>query len=88
MDVSRYIHTFFFFFLEREKPESCLECQGQICHKDIIALGERTSVAFYVTCANEKRVRARSGENRRYDSIFGPFEKCSYFSSPGFLLYR
>lgn len=41
-----FILFLIFFFLEREKSESHLECQGQICHKDIIALGEWTSVAF------------------------------------------
>lgn len=49
----------------------------------------RMDICCLLSRVNEKRVRATSGENRRYDSIFfGPFEKCSYFSSPGFLLYR
>jgi len=34
-----FLIPFSFSFLEREEPESCcLECQGRVCHKDIIAL--------------------------------------------------
>lgn len=44
-DVSYFIYAqhvnwiFFPSFLERGEPERCcLECQGRVCHKDIIAL--------------------------------------------------
>lgn len=33
-----FVFILFFSFLEREEPEWCLECQGRVCHKDIIAL--------------------------------------------------
>lgn len=37
--VNTWIGFIFFSFLEREEPEwCCLECQGRVCHKDIIAL--------------------------------------------------
>lgn len=88
-----FFKTFFCSFLEREMPEWCLECQGRVCHKDIIALGERTSVAFPKSCvwmksasvcweADKKKEKKKS----RYPILrfhFSPFEKCSYFSSPG-----
>lgn len=46
MDVSHFIFMNWIFFLlffsipgEEEEPERCcLECQGRVCHKDIIAL--------------------------------------------------
>lgn len=90
---------FFFFlsFLERDEPERCcLECQGRVCHKDIIALENGHLLPFKshvyewevsaCECVCEKK--KKKADIWVFDSIFGPFEKCSYFSSMGFLRYR
>lgn len=59
-------------------PEWCLECQGRVCHKDIIALGERTSVAFPKSCVWMKSASAcweadkkkkKNPDTRSFDSI-------------------
>lgn len=40
-------------------------------------------------CAREsEKLKKKNADIWVFDSIFGPFEKCSYFSSLGFLRYR
>lgn len=89
MDVCRYIHSFIIFFFPGEGGVGVSSgMSGSNLPQRHYCLG-RMDICCLLSRVNEKRVRATSGENRRYDSIFfGPFEKCSYFSSPGFLLYR
>lgn len=89
--INTWIGFFFFSFLEREEPEWwCLECQGRVCHKDIIAL-ENGHLLPFKSHVYEWEVSVCETEKCRYLGLwfhFGPFEKCSYFSSLGFLRYR
>lgn len=69
---------FIFSFLEREEPEWCLECQGRVCHKDIIALENGHLLPFkshVYECENVcARERARETENKcRYLGLWFHF---------------
>lgn len=87
MDVSRYIHTFFFSWRGRSRS-LVWNVRVKFATKTLLPWENGHLLPFMSRAQMRSECVQVSGENRRYDSIFGPFEKCSYFSSPGFLLYR
>lgn len=71
-------------FLEREVPEwHHLECQGQVATKTLLPW--RMDICCLSKCVC---IRVNVCENVDLSVHFWSFEKCSYFSSLGFLRYR
>lgn len=93
MDVSnfifsRHVNLIFFFppFLEREEPEwCCLECQGRVCHKDIIALENGHLLPFKShVCEWEMSVRVKPKNTWVFDSILVLLKSVLIFHHGGF----
>lgn len=89
---SQHMNWIFIFFIPGEgRARAMSGMSGSSLPQRHYCLGEWTSVAFQKSCVWMRSECVWETEKCRYLGLwfhFGPFEKCSYFSSLGFLRYR